>query len=197
MKRVFHPYNVWEDFKFDMWRKIPVYLERHFLDAAIIFTGNAELYGKYMIRAINEWPFGCEHNLTCIGMNRHAYIGHAATCIALHCPEYITRLAWHQLTQEQQDKANEQADIAIKIWEDNYAKDKDWNRRSDGGPSQDFMDIRRIREGLLILQRGEGQHGDATLSSGGSKKKKKKIRPLVDRFGRAIQADYRACPRLF
>jgi hypothetical protein len=180
-----------------MWRKLPFYQEAAFLKEAMKFTGDAELYGKYMIRAINEWPNGCEHNLTCTGMNRQAWIGHSATCIALACPEYITRLAWHQLTQEQQDLANAQADIAIKTWEDNYAKDKNWNRRSDCSPAPDFMDVRRIRESLSLLQRGKGQYGNAASGSGGSPKKEKKIRPIVDRFGRAIQTDYRSCPILF
>ena len=197
MERIYHPFNLWEDYQFGMWRKVPLFMEVHFLKAAIDFTGDAGLYGEYMIRAINEWPNGCEHNLSCKGMNRQAYIGHAATCIALGCPEYITRLAWHQLTQNQQDEANGKADIAIKIWEDNYAKDKNWNRCIDSSQAQDFMDVRRIREGLLILQRGKGQHGNASLSSGGSPEKEKKIRPIAGRSRRSIQNDNSTCGKLF
>jgi len=37
-------------------------MEAHFLKAAIDFTGDAGLYGEYMIRAINEWPNGCTNN---------------------------------------------------------------------------------------------------------------------------------------
>jgi hypothetical protein len=197
LKRVYYSFEKWEDYQFGMWRKIPFSQEPIFLEAAIRFTGDAELYGKYMIRAINEWPNGCEHNLTCVGMNRQAWIGHAATCIALTSPEYITRLAWHQLTQEQQDLANAQADIAIKIWEDNYAKDKDWNRRSDSSPAPDFVDVRQIREGLSLLQRGKGQYSNAAPSSGGSPKKEKKIRYSTTGLRGAIQAHYRPCDRLF
>ena len=197
MKRIYHPFHLWEDYQFGMWQKIPSYAERSYLKAAMEFTGDAELYGKYMIRAINEWPFGCEHNLSCAGMNRQAWIGHAATCIAIGCPEYITRLAWHQLTQEQQDKANAKADIAIKIWEDNYAKDKDWNRCIDSRPSSDFMDVRHLREGLPIIQRGERQHGYVTLGSSGSEEKEKKVRPTSNRSRRAVQIDYGSCQTLF
>lgn len=180
-----------------MWRKVPLKFEDRFLKESIKFTGDADLYGKYMIRAINEWPNGCEHNLTCVGMNRQAWIGHSAACIALTIPEYITRLAWHQLTEEQQDLANKQADIAIQIWEENYAKDKNWNRRSDSGPAQDFLDIRQIREGLLILQRREGQHSNAAFSSGRGPEKEKKIRAAADRLGGSIQTDYGSCEKLF
>jgi len=180
-----------------MWRKLPATHEDAYLKGAISFTGDADLYGKYMINAITEWPFGCEHNLTCVAMNRQAYIGQAAACIAIGSPEYITRLAWHQLTQDQQDKANAKADLAIKIWEENYAKNKDWNRCINSGQTPNFLDVRHIRESLPFIQRGEGFNGNASLSGRRGEKKEKKIRPVIDRFGRAIQADYRSCPRLF
>lgn len=197
MKRVYFSYDQWEDYQFGMWRKIPFYLEDKFLEEAIKFTSDAVLYGRYMMRAINEWPNGCEHNLTCIGMNRQAYIGHSAVCIALTMPEYITRLAWHQLTEKQQDDANEQADIAIKTWEDNYAKDTNWNRCIVRFQGEDFMDIRQIREDLSLLQCGKRQHSNASLGGGGSPEKKKDIRTNVNRFGRSIQNDYGSCERLF
>jgi hypothetical protein len=74
-----------------------------------------------MLKAIDLWPVSCEHNLSCTGMNRQAWIGHAACCIATGCPEHITRLAWHTLTQKQQDEANAKADFAIKTWEERNA----------------------------------------------------------------------------
>jgi hypothetical protein len=197
LKRVYHPYHLWEDYLNGMWRKVSASEERIFLEKAIAFTGNADLYGAYMIWAIKMWPIGCEHNLTCIEMNRQAWIGHAATCIAIECPEYITRSAWWQLTQEQQDKANAKADIAIKIWEENYAKDKDWNRCADSCETPDFMDVRQIRKGLFVLQRGEGLDGHVASGSGRSEKKESQIRINDNRFGRSVQANDRSCDRLF
>lgn len=180
-----------------MWMKLPTVHEDAYLKAAILFTGDADLYGKYMMKAIMEWPYGCEHNLTCVAMNRQAYIGHAAACIAIGSPEYITRLAWHQLTQDQQDRANKKADLAIKIWEENYAKNKNWNRCIDGGPTSNFMDVRHIRENLPFFQRGEGFNGNASLGGGRGKEKKKDVRPTFDRFGGAIQTNDGSCERLF
>lgn len=194
---MYHPYHVWEDFVNGMWRKVDKKEEMVFLKESIEFTSDSTLYGLYMIWVIKVWPFGCEHNLSCISMNRQAWIGQSAVCMAIGSPEYITRLAWHQLTKDQQDKANVKADEAIKIWEENYAKDKNWNRCSNGCEAPDFMDVRYIRESLPFFQRGERQHGNVASSSRGSQKKEKKIRPIVDRFGRAIQVDYRSCGRLF
>jgi hypothetical protein len=75
-----------------------------------------------MMKVIEAWPFSCETNMTDSSMNRQVWVGHAACCFALGCPESITRVAWHHLTQEQQDKANVKADQAIAEWERRYVK---------------------------------------------------------------------------
>jgi hypothetical protein len=116
MQRVFLPYWVWEEYKCGMWRNIYGAEREEYLQKAIKFTGNANLYGSWMMKVIKEWPYSCLHNLTCDGMNKQAWIGHAACCLAINCPEDITRLAWHNLTKKQQDKANGKADKAIQEW---------------------------------------------------------------------------------
>ncbi len=117
MKRIFHHYELWEDFQAGMWRNVSGNEKIDLLRKAIEFTGDDELYGDFMLRVIVEWPYTCEQNLTDLNQNRKAWIGHAATCLAIDCPEDITRLAWAQLTQQQQDDANEKAEQAIKKWE--------------------------------------------------------------------------------
>ena len=122
MVRVWHPYWLWEDWKAGMWRKVSADERKSMLKKAIEFTGNHELYGQYMLRAVREWPIACEHNLTEEAMNRLAWIGHAATCIAIDCPEDITRQAWGYLTQQQRDDANRQAEIALNEWMRTYER---------------------------------------------------------------------------
>lgn len=117
MRRIYHPYWKWEDFKAGMWRKVTADEESEFLRKAIEFTGNAELYGSFMLRVAKEWPFACEQNLSSPSVNRRAWIGHAACCLAIQCPEYITRQAWWMLTEEQRVAADAQADAAISAWE--------------------------------------------------------------------------------
>ena len=116
MKRIWHPYTLWEDWRAGMWRKVSPEEEPAFVESAIQFTGDAALYGSFMLRVTREWPFSCEHNLTETAMNRRAWVGHAAACMAIHCPEYLTRRAWWMLTQEQRDAANAQATEAIRSW---------------------------------------------------------------------------------
>ena len=115
--RICHPYWNWEDYKAGMWRKETREYEDDVLSIAIEFTGDWDKYGEAMIRVINEWPVTCEHNLSDRSQNRRAWLGHSAVCLELGIPEYITRMAWHHLTEEQQIKANKKADLAIEKWE--------------------------------------------------------------------------------
>lgn len=103
-----------------MWGKVENRDE--FLKRAIEFTGDYKMYGSYMMSVAKNWKYSCEHNLSNTNSNRQAYIGHAACALAFYCPEDIVREAWHNLTDEQRDSANNEADRAIKYWEENYAK---------------------------------------------------------------------------
>lgn len=116
-KRIYHNYLDWEEFHAGMWRKVPSKDRARLVDTAEAFTGDAALYGEYMMRVIKMWPNSCEHNLTDRAMNRQAWVGHAACCMATGAPEDVTREAWWRLSEDQQNKANAQADIAIAAWE--------------------------------------------------------------------------------
>lgn len=116
MKRIYHPYTRWEEVPAGMWANVPAAEVMAHLERAIAFTGNAEIYGAAMLRVIVEWPLSCEHNLTDENINRKAWVGHAATTLAIGCPEHITRMAWGRLSQEQQDAANAKAQQAIDLW---------------------------------------------------------------------------------
>lgn len=118
MKQIYHPYHLWEDYKAGMWNKIPSSEEPRMLDEAIRFTGDAVEYGSWMVKVINSWPITCEHNLTDLGQNRKAFVGHCAAFMAIGSPEYITRSAWGYLTDKQREEANKMADIAIAKWEE-------------------------------------------------------------------------------
>lgn len=119
-KKVWHPYTKWECFRYGMWRTVSGKKRLVLLKKAIEFTGNAELYGSFMLVIIEKWPITCEHHLTEIGSNRKAFVGHAAAQFAIKSPEDITRQAWGHLSLEQQDEANYKADQAIAIWEKKY-----------------------------------------------------------------------------
>lgn len=123
LKRVYHPYEQWEEMRFNMWGE-------HLGDRlaavarAIEFTGNHKLYGSFMLRIVREWPISCENALTDYSINRRAWLGHAACALAIQLPEDIIREAWSRLTYEQQLLANAEAGRAISLWEVDYRKAK-------------------------------------------------------------------------
>ena len=116
MNQIYHHYSEWEDFKAGMWNTLHGAEAEICLKKAIEFTGDARLYGLWMMRVIDQWPISCEVNLTNGSINQRAWIGHAACCLSIGCPESITRQAWHHLSDIQQMEANAQADIAIRTW---------------------------------------------------------------------------------
>lgn len=115
-RRIWHPYWNWECFKYGMWRRAPRHEERELILKAIEFTGDADLYGAWMVKAVHAFKVSCEHHLSDASLNKQAYIGHAACALALQLPEYLVRKAWGLLTQEQRDKANRKADEAVDLW---------------------------------------------------------------------------------
>lgn len=128
MKRIWHPFTAWEDV--EMWTPCHASERRGILEKAIAFTGDHVLYGKAMLDVLSAFPKACEHNLTDIGMNRQAWIGHAACFLAIRCPEDVTREAWGLLSDEQRDLANAEADKAIDIWvADHETKNREMDRK--------------------------------------------------------------------
>lgn len=123
MNRIYHPYYLWEEIKFNMWGESKN--QHDDLQKAIEFTGNHELYGKYMMMVVNEWKISCENSLTDLSINRKAWVGHAACALALQIPEDIIRKAWGYLSYEQQLLANNQAERAIRYWEQFIRKDRE------------------------------------------------------------------------
>lgn len=121
MTKIWHHFEKWEDYQNGMWRVVSGNERRRYLSRAVEFTGDAKLYGSYMKRVVKEWKTACEHHLTDVGSNRKAWVGHAAACMAINCPEDITRQAWGYLSKKQQDDANAEAENAIREWESAHA----------------------------------------------------------------------------
>jgi hypothetical protein len=113
---------MWEDYQAGMWATITGDERKKVQANAIEFISNTELFGEFMLRVVKTWKYSCEQNLSDVHMNRVAWIGQAACCLAFGCPEYITRSAWATVTQAVRDKADAKAEAAIKLWENQYVK---------------------------------------------------------------------------
>ncbi len=122
MKRIYHRFEKCEEYTSGMWRGSEVAERAGFIGAAANLMRDPQAFKAAMIRAVNEWPFSCEQNLTAPTINKQAWLGHAGCCIATQSPEDLTREAWGTLTQEQQDIANQMADEVIAYWENKHAE---------------------------------------------------------------------------
>lgn len=121
MKRVFHHYEKWEEYHSGMWRNVPTNERDYFAQNVRAIITNPVSFRASMMRAIEEWPISCEHNLTAgRGINRSAWLWHAGACIATSASEDITRSVWHQITKEQQSIADSIAAECVMEWERKY-----------------------------------------------------------------------------
>lgn len=122
IKQIYHNYNLWEDYKNGMWKKVSKEDEEGMLQIAIEFMSNHIKWGKAMIDVVDNWNYTCEQNLTDAAIYHKPFIGQCAVCYEFKIPEYITRLVWNKLTDEQQVLANKQAGIAIRKWKTQHIK---------------------------------------------------------------------------
>lgn len=117
MKRIFHPYTKMEEYAAGMWRNVPAGERERYIHASARLMCDPPAFQAAMLRAVREWRYSCEANLTARMVNKRAWLGHAGCFLATGSPEDLTRLGWHTLTPTEQDAANAAADVAYAAWE--------------------------------------------------------------------------------
>ena len=119
--RIWHPYTIWEDFLNGLYSKeiITCDLKTVIFKCANLLKNSNEFY-NVMQKVIQDWKKATEFNLSNISRNRQAWLGQASCCYMFNAPEYVTKLAWHTLTNDEQKKANDIADKVIYEWERIY-----------------------------------------------------------------------------
>jgi hypothetical protein len=119
MKRIYHPYWLWEDYKAGFYDNVSGEEKKRLLLKSVEMFNSKELTKSNMLRVIEEWKYSCEHNLTNESLNKIAYIGQGACCLYSKIPSTITMEAWSLLTEEVKNRSNELALFTIKQWETN------------------------------------------------------------------------------
>lgn len=118
IKRQYIPYWEWEDWINGMWRKVED--EDRWLKLSIEFTGDHVIYGNAMRDVVKAWPRTMMNSLTNTSINRRAFLGHCACCYKIQAPEYIVRMAWKYLTDQQRMLADKEAQDIINNWMNDY-----------------------------------------------------------------------------
>lgn len=120
IERVYHPFTIWEDYKYGMYESVC------FMDAQVLIRECEmtlkcpEWLRESMQFVSHNWLYAAENNLTNTHRNRQAWLGQAACCFSHSAPEYITKLAWKNLSEIEQKRANDVADSVIQEWEEKF-----------------------------------------------------------------------------
>jgi hypothetical protein len=116
MERVYFPHTELEECRAGMWKIVGGKAKQAFSEAAANLMRDSAAFEGAMIRAFEEWPNSCLHNLTAEDTNRLAWLGHAGCFLATGSPEENTRCGWHMLSAAEQDAANATAQRALDAW---------------------------------------------------------------------------------
>jgi hypothetical protein len=120
MKRIYHPYWLWEDHKAGFYENCSGE-NKELLILKGIEMFNCEIKTKEnMLRVINEWQYSCEHNLTNESLNKIAYIGQSACCLYSNIPNKVTMEIWNKLEKNVQDRSNKIANDILNIWKQKH-----------------------------------------------------------------------------
>lgn len=120
IKQVFHPFNIWEDWKEGMYKATCFMDDTQMVHDCYLLLSCPEYFHECASFIIHNWPKSTEHNLTNRARNRQAWLGQASCCFAHGAPEYLTKQAWGLLTEKQQKIANAVADDWIAHFEKRY-----------------------------------------------------------------------------
>lgn len=116
MRRVWHPYTDWEDYRAGMYGNCKDFVAERGLSIDLLRDAGGAL-PEAMMDAVLVWPIAAEHNLTDLGSNRRSWVGQAACCLAHNATQFATCSAWWELSDDERDAANAVADVTIDRWE--------------------------------------------------------------------------------
>lgn len=116
MKRIYHHYKDWEDFKFGFYDSVTYSKKQDLINSVVYMFSDPILTERYMEKVIDDWVYSCEHNLSNENMNRVAYLGQAACCLYCGAPCDVTMRAWKELPIHVQLRSNEIAKKTIIKW---------------------------------------------------------------------------------
>jgi hypothetical protein len=117
MNRIYHRWELWEDYRAGFYDNISGKNKELLSSKVIELFSSKELTEEYMNRVIKEWPYSCEHNLTNTSMNRIAYLSQAACCLFAGCTSSIVMEGWHLVSKENRDISDNIAKEIINEWE--------------------------------------------------------------------------------
>lgn len=117
MERIFHTWDKWECYPAGFYeeRAPKGIADDEAVSAYADFLRDLPRFEAALDRILAEWPNSCEHYLSNERMNRIAWLGQAAMCIATGIPSRY-RTGYHLLSKDEKVRADEAALGALNRW---------------------------------------------------------------------------------
>ncbi len=116
MSRVYFHYQDLEEHADGMWRTLCGVARCEAIQKSSKLLKEPDALASAMLLVLEMWPNSCEYEFTADSLNKIAWLGQAACCLAVGSPEECTRVAWHTLTTGEQTIANKISEIIITGW---------------------------------------------------------------------------------
>lgn len=124
MKRIYHPWDKWEDYRHNFYGGVTSdYPKDNTLTRYADFLRDLTGFEEALKVVISEWKYSCEHNLSNESMNRVAYLGQAAMALAFKVPHSQSMGGYNLLTPEQQRAADTLAQRYLGLWISKHEKE--------------------------------------------------------------------------
>ena len=118
--RIFHTYDKWECHKAGFYSSSCPLTREQALAAYPALMKSARKFSAALERVITEWVHSCEHYLTNTAMNRIAWLGQAAVCIASGVPSEF-RGGFSLLTESERAAADKLALKYLNKWLESHS----------------------------------------------------------------------------
>jgi len=120
MKRIFHPYDKWEDYRHNFYGGVLEYNQDKTLETSANLLKDPSQFESALKCIIHEWKYSCEHNLSNENMNRIAYLGQAANALVNKVPSSASMGGYNLLSLEEQLAADALATKYLNLWLEMY-----------------------------------------------------------------------------
>lgn len=124
MKRIFHPYDKWEDYRHNFYGGQEFNNDKSIETYAALLKDLPKFESALRV-IVSEWQYSCEHNLSNEAMNRVAYLGQAACALLYKVPHNVSRGGYTLLTFEEQKAADVLAQKYLDLWLEKYVNSKE------------------------------------------------------------------------
>ena len=117
IKRIYHPYNLWEDYKNGFYKsETNLNLDEQIEVCKNLFLDLKEFENILNI-LIRDWKYSMEHNLTNESLNKIAYLGQASCAYKFKISNDISRQGYNLLNAYEKQKADDMAKKYLEKWE--------------------------------------------------------------------------------